>query len=74
MVAAYVIGLDLTEGNLGRTYPHLLPCTSPRAQTGCVMAWNAVAPEADLTMFRRFAGARYAARYGTEEGPERRYV
>ena len=67
MVAAYVIGLDLTEGDFGRTYTHLLPCTAP-AQSGCVLAWNAVAPEADLTMFRRFSGARYAARYGTEEG------
>lgn len=67
MVAAYVIGLDVTEGDFGRTYAQLLPCTAP-TQTGCVIAWNAVAPDADLAVFRRFAGARYVARYGTEEG------
>lgn len=67
LVAAYVIGLDLTEGDFGRTYAQLQPCTAP-TQTGCVLAWNAVAPEADLTLFRQFAGARYAARYATGEG------
>ncbi|QJQ32048.1 DUF3089 domain-containing protein [Sphingomonas lacunae] len=67
MVAAYVIGLDLTEGDFGRTYPHLLPCSAP-AQTGCVLAWNAMTADADLTVFHRFSGARYAARYGTDEG------
>jgi hypothetical protein len=67
MVAAYVIGIDLTEGDFGRTYAQLLPCTAP-TQTGCVLAWNAVAPEMDLSMFRQFAGARYVARHATEEG------
>lgn len=67
MVAAYVIGLDLTEGDFGRTYRQLQPCHAP-AQTGCVLAWNAVAADADLSLFRQFAGVRYMARYGTEEG------
>lgn len=67
MVAAYVIGIDLTEGDFGRTYHMLRPCSTPE-QTGCVMAWNAVSPEADPAMFRKFAGARYAAKYGTDDG------
>lgn len=67
MVAAYVIGLDITEGAFGRTFKSLVPCDRPD-QSGCVLAWNAVTTDADLAMLRRFAGTRYAHEYGTDEG------
>lgn len=67
MVAAYVIGLDLTEGEFGRAFRELTPCTTADA-TGCILAWNAVTPETDVARLGGFAGARYVARHGTEDG------
>lgn len=67
LVAAYVIGLDVTEGMFGRAFKTLKPCNKP-AQTGCILAWNAVTPEGDLKMLRGFAGTRYVHEFGTEQG------
>lgn len=67
MVAAYAIGLDLSVGEFDRSLKDLAPCITP-AQTGCVLSWNAVTPEADLDMLAQFAGGRYALANGTDEG------
>ncbi len=67
LVAAYVVGLDLMEGDFGRTYQSLQVCATPE-QTGCVVGWNAVNGEADLALYQSMAGARYAEKYQTQEG------
>lgn len=69
MIAAYAIGIDLSNGYFGRRYRTLKPCDTP-TRTGCVLGWNVVSPDADLKMLGGFAGSRYARFYGTEEGRE----
>lgn len=41
MVAAYIIGINLMEGDLTPRFAGIKLCTSP-AQTGCLLQWNAV--------------------------------
>jgi len=67
MIAAYVIGIDVVEGDFGKTYNSLIPCQTPK-QTSCILSWNAVTPEADIEAMLKFSGARYASRYKTEDG------
>jgi hypothetical protein len=60
LVAAYVIGIGLSEGLFGGQnafYRQLQPCMSP-AQTSCVISWNSFLPDADLTLFRARTQAR----------------
>lgn len=47
MVAAYIIGINLAEGDFGRRFKHARPCDRP-AQTGCVVQWNAISADAEL--------------------------
>lgn len=70
MVAAYIIGINLAQGEFGpRRFKSVPICAKP-AQTGCAVQWNAVMAGSDpapmLGAYRRF----YAARYGTEDGWE----
>lgn len=67
MIATYAIGIDFSVGYFGRRYRTLTPCDTPE-QTGCVLAWNAVTPQADLKMLAGFAGSRFAHIYGPEAG------
>lgn len=67
MVAAYVVGLDLTQGAFGKEYKTLEVCSKP-SQIGCVLGWNAINTEADLTLYSTIAGQRYVNKFGTEEG------
>jgi pimeloyl-ACP methyl ester carboxylesterase len=47
LVAAYLIGMNLTEGDFTRRFEHIPPCDTPR-QTGCIVVWNAVLAGTDL--------------------------
>lgn len=67
LVAAYLPGLDLLEGDFGRTFNSVPLCERP-AQTGCILAWNAVNRETDLGLMGRLVGGRYTRVYGTEDG------
>lgn len=67
MVAAFAIGIDLSEGYFGTRYRTLRPCDRP-AQVNCVLTWNAVTPQADLDLLSTMAGARFVHRQGTETG------
>ena len=67
LVTAYVIGIDLMQGDFGRTYHSLKLCATPE-QTGCVLAWNSATNELNIDMMNQFVGARYAALYNTQEG------
>lgn len=47
MVAAYIIGINIAEGDFGKRFRHTPPCDTPK-QTGCAVQWNALAPDANL--------------------------
>jgi pimeloyl-ACP methyl ester carboxylesterase len=67
MVAAYVIGYNLSEGDFGTTYKTLRPCDRP-AQTGCVVGWNSVTAEADRAMLGGMMAQRYVKLHGNDAG------
>lgn len=67
MVAAYVIGINLYEGEFGKRYKTLKPCDTP-AQTGCVIGWNTVLPEMDRAAAAVAQQKAYVTRYGDDPG------
>lgn len=67
LVAAYVIGIGLAEGQFGRTFRSLPICQTPR-QTGCVVHWNSMLALGDKAAAVEFARKAYRARFGTDEG------
>ncbi|MFV3126649.1 DUF3089 domain-containing protein [Niveispirillum sp. KHB5.9] len=69
MVAAYVVGVNLSEGDFPRTYKTLSICAKP-ADTGCVIAWNAVTPETDLALMGKANAQRFVGLYGDVPGQE----
>jgi hypothetical protein len=69
MVAAYVIGVNLSEGDFPRTYKTLSICAKP-SDTGCVIAWNAVTPDTDLALMGKANAQRFVSLYGDVPGKE----
>jgi len=68
MIAAYVVGIGLSQGDFGRTYKTVRACETP-AQTGCVVGWNSVLPSmADKDRFARLLETAYTDRYGDAPG------
>jgi hypothetical protein len=67
MVAAYVIGINLYEGEFGKRYRSLKPCDTP-VQTGCVIGWNAVLPDMDRASAAAMQQKAYVAKYGDDAG------
>lgn len=66
LVAAYVIGINLGEGEFGKRFQALKPCDQPR-QTGCVLQWEAVSEGGDVTKLATYSQSTYIAKYG--DGP-----
>jgi hypothetical protein len=67
MVAAYIVGINVAEGDFGHRFKHVVPCATP-AQTGCVVQWNSVLGSADLPKMASQYQAPYVAKYGDEPG------
>ncbi|MFV3076366.1 DUF3089 domain-containing protein [Niveispirillum fermenti] len=67
MVAAYVVGVNLSEGDFGKTYKSLTACDTP-AQTGCVVGWNATLAQTDIPMVSAAGERRYVEWYGDDPG------
>lgn len=67
MVAAYAIGFNLAEGDFGLRYKSLKACAT-RADTGCVLQWNAVLPELDLAAGEARSEAGFVAKHGDVAG------
>ncbi len=59
LVAAYLIGIGLSEGLFGTRFRRVLPCERPN-QTGCVISWNSFldAPGSDPAPFLARTAAR----------------
>lgn len=67
MVAAYVIGINLAEGEFGLRFKHLSPCRQP-AQTGCVLQWNAVLAGSNLDHIVSAYEKTFTDKYGDAPG------
>ncbi|WP_165771989.1 DUF3089 domain-containing protein [Niveispirillum lacus] len=67
MVAAYIVGVNLSEGDFGKTFKTITICNKPDS-INCVVAWNASLPEFNIAMVNRFAEKRYVDRYGDDPG------
>lgn len=67
MVAAYVVGVNLSEGDFGKTYKTLTTCDTP-AQTGCVVGWNATLAQTDIALVSAAGERRYVERHGDDPG------
>jgi Protein of unknown function (DUF3089) len=65
MVAAYVIGYNLSEGDFGKTYKTVRVCATP-AQTGCIVQWNSVLSTVDIALAATRGEDRYVKRYGDD--------
>ncbi len=63
MVAAYVIGINLMEGDLDLRFAGIPFCNSP-AQTGCFVQWNAVLAGSDTAQTL----AAYAKAFADQNG------
>jgi hypothetical protein len=67
LVAAYVIGINLMEGDLAPRFAGLPFCLSP-AQTGCFVQWNAVMAGSDTGPTLKAYASAFAALNGGREG------
>ncbi len=66
LVAAYIIGINLAEGDFPARFKHVPICDTP-ARTGCVVQWNSVLPTADLAMTARLYEKTFVDAHG--DGP-----
>ena len=71
LIAAYVLGYGLVDGDFGTALKKLKPCTAP-GQTGCVISWNSFLEGSDATAYARRAAERYVVTHGN--GPGARLV
>jgi hypothetical protein len=67
LVAAYIVGYNLAEGDFGRTYKSVAVCATPD-QTGCIVQWNSVLPGPGLAAMAAAGQQRYVARHGDDPG------
>jgi pimeloyl-ACP methyl ester carboxylesterase len=63
LVAAYAIGIGISQGLFGTRFRRARPCTHP-TQTGCVIGWNSFLSGADPADFLQRTAARDAAWLG----------
>lgn len=69
LVAAYIIGINLAEGDFGRRFTAVKPCTAPR-DTGCVLQWEAVLAGSDVGKAAGFSQSTFIAQYGDIPGKQ----
>lgn len=67
MVAAYIIGINLSEGEFGLRYKRVQLCDKP-GRIGCAIQWNAVAAGSDLTPMVSAYEKMFTDHYGDAAG------
>lgn len=67
MVAAYIIGMNVAEGEFTRTTQHIAICDRPD-QTGCAVQWNAVLATTDIDAANKRSEQAYIAKFGDNPG------
>ncbi|MEJ6009793.1 DUF3089 domain-containing protein [Novosphingobium aquae] len=69
LVAAYIIGINLSEGDFGRRFKQVKPCETP-SQTGCVVQWEAILAGSDLATAAKRAQSTFVSAYGDLPGKQ----
>jgi Protein of unknown function (DUF3089) len=69
MVAAYIIGINLAEGDFGRRYKVAKPCARPD-DTGCVLQWQAFLASSDISKAAGYSQSTFVAQYGDVPGKQ----
>jgi hypothetical protein len=67
MVAAYIVGINLSEGEFPRRFKHVPVCDTP-AQTGCAVQWNSMLASADLPLTAKLYEKMFVDKYGDVPG------
>jgi len=69
LVAAYIIGIGIAEGDFPRRFKHVAPCET-RAQTGCVVQWNSLLPGPGLAVSAKRYEQKFVDAYGDIPGKQ----
>jgi pimeloyl-ACP methyl ester carboxylesterase len=69
LVAAYIVGINLSEGDFGRRFKQVRPCTTPR-ETSCVLQWEAILAGSDVTTAAARSQSTFVAKYGDVDGKQ----
>ena len=69
MVAAYIIGINLAEGDFGRRFKVAKPCARPD-DTGCVLQWQAILASSDVAKAAGYSQSTFVAKYGDVPGKQ----
>jgi hypothetical protein len=69
LVAAYIVGINIAEGEFGRRFRHVPVCDSP-GQTGCALQWNAVEADANFNPMVAAYQKTFTDVYGDVPGRE----
>jgi pimeloyl-ACP methyl ester carboxylesterase len=67
LVAAYLVGINVAEGEFGLRYKHVPVCETP-AQIGCAVQWNSVLPGTDLPKMAAAYQTTFVKTYGEAPG------
>lgn len=67
LVAAYIIGINLMEGEFGLRFKTIRPCAKP-ADTGCILQWNSVEEGSDTGAMTATYAKMFKSRYGDAAG------
>jgi pimeloyl-ACP methyl ester carboxylesterase len=71
LVAAYVVGIGVSQGMFGKALKHIPACRTP-LQTGCVLTWNTFEDGRDPTAYIADSEQRFIRRFG--DGPDKALV
>lgn len=69
LVAAYIIGINLSEGDFGRRFKHVRTCAKPN-DTACVLQWEAILDGSDVATAEKRAQSTFVAAYGDIPGKQ----
>ncbi len=69
LVSAYIIGINLAEGDFGRRFTGVKPCATPKG-TGCVLQWEALLAGSDVAKSAGFSQSTFVAKYGDVPGKQ----
>jgi hypothetical protein len=67
LIAAYIIGINLGEGEFGLRFKHVGICNTP-AQTGCAVQWNSVLASTNLPEAAHRSQQTFVDKYGDRPG------
>jgi hypothetical protein len=67
LVAAYVVGIGISQGFFGKTYKTIGICRKPN-DTGCVVSWNSFLRGSDVAAYMAHSQSRYVDRFGDDPG------